>query len=113
MQKLLNNIVFASFILATLTLAARAEDKPAATPPAPDKDKPAASQPAKTLDPKDTDALKAAQGQTVTVHGVVSRTGATKNGSILFINFKGAPHTGGFSAIARKDGQAALKEAFK
>jgi DNA/RNA endonuclease YhcR with UshA esterase domain len=49
----------------------------------------------------DTDALKAAMGKDAVVEGTVARIGASKSGSITFINFEEASESN-FTAIVEK-----------
>ena len=95
--------------LATLALTfvlcaiAKAEDKPAASQPS---TAPAATTPIEAID---QDALKAAVGKSVTVHGTVSGTFKTKSG-ILLVNFEGA--TRAFTLMIPKDNVDAVAGEF-
>jgi len=82
---------------------ARAEDKPATdrpptnAPASQPSTAPAAGTPIEAID---QDALKAAVGKSVTVHGTVSGTFKTKSGIVL-VNFQGANR--GFTLMIPKD----------
>jgi DNA/RNA endonuclease YhcR with UshA esterase domain len=90
-------------VMLGLCAVARAEDKPAPDKPVPDKP---ASQPSTApaagamIEAIDQDALKAAVGKTVTVHGTISGTFKPKSG-ILLVIFQGA--TRGFTLMIPKD----------
>ena len=77
---------FAALTLVAVALSAaplRAEDKPAApAPPAPSV--PAAD---KIYAPKDLTALRALKGQTVKIEGTILKQGASKTGTVRYLNF--------------------------
>ncbi|HEX8524638.1 MAG TPA: hypothetical protein VF669_20445 [Tepidisphaeraceae bacterium] len=103
MQKL--SALLALICLSVAIPTVHAEDKPAT-------EQPAASQPAgdaQKIEATETDALKAAEGKTLAVHGTIARTAKSPSGSILFINFEGVDRSG-FTAIVHKDDLDAVKD---
>lgn len=63
-----------------------------------------------TLTASDDAAIRAAIGKNATVRGKISQVGATKTGSVTFINFEGSPR-GSFVVIVKKDFLPALESA--
>jgi DNA/RNA endonuclease YhcR with UshA esterase domain len=106
MKKVILASAISGLLLLGFAVNVRAEDKPAT-------EKPATSQPAdagqaQVLEASETDALRAAVGKTVSVHGTIGRVAWSPSGSVLFINFQGVDRSG-FTAIVKKaDKEAAL-----
>jgi len=72
---------------------------------------PAASPAATPIDSTNLDALRAAVGTSVTVEGLVTDVGTTKDGGITFINI-GLPKKQGFVAVIFKASYSAFPDGF-
>lgn len=96
-------VILAMLVLGLSYLPARAAEAPASQPSS----KPAADT---VIEATDQEALKAAAGETVTVHGKVATAGATRSGSIFFINFEGANRN--FAVVIKKEHLEAVNGGF-
>ncbi len=94
----------AMLLIAPLGSIARAEDAPASQPST----APAAGA---TIEASNTEALKAAVGKDVTVHGKVSGTFTPASGSVLLNNFVGATRL--FSVAFLKANMDAVNKGFE
>src|SRR5215207_1261795 len=97
-------VVCLAALLAISNIPLRAADAPAETPSAPPSTKPT-----ETLDVKDAEKLKAAEGQTVSVRGKVSQVFTASSGRVLF-NFEGIPRKA-FNVMIQKENADAVNTA--